>query len=129
MAKTKVLITVKTYPTLSAKYDELVCTAGFKEDGKWIRIYPVPFRKKSYNQQYKKYDWIEVDLIKNTSDFRPDSFRPKSIESEIKRINLDIHQRGFLVRLMKSLKEYEKNSILTRLPYSSIVIPELTKFN
>jgi len=36
MALTKVLITVKTYPTLSAKYDELVCTAGFKEDGTWI---------------------------------------------------------------------------------------------
>jgi len=45
MAKTKVLIAVKTYPTLSEKYDELVCTAGFKEDGTWIRIYPVPFRK------------------------------------------------------------------------------------
>ena len=42
MAMTKVLITVKTYPTLSAKYDELVCTAGFREDGTWIRIYPVP---------------------------------------------------------------------------------------
>ena len=26
MALTKVLIAVKTYPTLSAKYDELVCT-------------------------------------------------------------------------------------------------------
>ncbi|CAN5301166.1 hypothetical protein BH23BAC3_BH23BAC3_18800 [soil metagenome] len=25
----KILITVKTYPTLSGKYDELVCTAGF----------------------------------------------------------------------------------------------------
>ncbi|QNY29240.1 hypothetical protein IC763_11960 [Acinetobacter seifertii] len=53
----------------------------------------------------------------------------KSIENEINKISLDIHQRGFLVRLMKSLKEYEKNNILTRLPYSSIVIPELTKFN
>lgn len=42
MAKTKVLICVKTYPTLSEKYDELVCTAGVKEDGSWIRIYPVP---------------------------------------------------------------------------------------
>jgi hypothetical protein len=84
MSLTKVLITVKTYPTISAKYDELVCTAGFKEDGTWIRLYPVPFRKKSYNEQYKKYDWIEVDLVKNTSDFRPDSFRPKSIDSEIK---------------------------------------------
>ena len=71
MALTKVLITVKTYPTLSAKYDELVCTAGFREDGTWIRIYPVPFRKKAYHEQYKKYDWIEVDLVKNDGDFRP----------------------------------------------------------
>lgn len=84
MALTKVLITVKTYPTLSAKYDELVCTAGFKEDGTWIRIYPVPFRKKSYNEQYKKYDWIELDLVKNKSDFRPESYRPNRLDSEIK---------------------------------------------
>ncbi|MGM0649689.1 MAG: hypothetical protein ACQES1_04170, partial [Bacteroidota bacterium] len=68
MAKTKVLITVKTYPTISSKYDELVCTAGFKEDGTWVRIYPVPFRKRSYAEQYKKYDWIELDLVNNTSD-------------------------------------------------------------
>lgn len=84
MALTKVLIAVKTYPTLSAKYDELVCTAGFREDGTWVRIYPVPFRKKTYNQQYKKYDWIELDLVKNTSDFRPESYRPHSHDSEIK---------------------------------------------
>jgi hypothetical protein len=84
MALTKVLITVKTYPTLSAKYDELVCTAGFREDGTWIRIYPVPFRKKAYHEQYKKYDWIEVDLVKNDSDFRPESYRPYSHDSEIK---------------------------------------------
>ncbi|MCU0416338.1 MAG: hypothetical protein MUE33_04040 [Cytophagaceae bacterium] len=83
MALTKVLITVKTYPAISSKYDELVCTAGFREDGTWIRLYPVPFRKKSYNEQYKKYDWIEVDLVKNTSDFRPESYRPKSIDTEI----------------------------------------------
>ncbi len=84
MALTKVLIAVKTYPTLSAKYDELVCTAGFRQDGTWIRIYPVPFRKKSYSEQYKKYDWIEVDLVKNDSDFRPESYRPYSHDSEIK---------------------------------------------
>jgi len=76
MTKTKVLITVKTYPTLSAKYDELVCTAGFREDGSWIRIYPIPFRKLDYESRYKKYQWIELDLVKNTSDFRPESYRP-----------------------------------------------------
>lgn len=84
MALTKVLITVKTYPTISAKYDELVCTAGFREDGTWVRIYPVPFRKRAYTEQYKKYDWIELDLVKNTGDFRPDSFRPATLETEIK---------------------------------------------
>lgn len=83
MAKTKVLITVKTYPTLSSKYEELVCTAGFREDGTWIRIYPIQFRKKSYDEQYKKYQWIEIDLVKNTSDFRKESYRPVSLETEI----------------------------------------------
>jgi len=54
--KTKILITVKTYPSISTKYKELVCTAGFTDKGKWIRIYPVPFRKLDYSTQYKKYD-------------------------------------------------------------------------
>ncbi|MDA3800374.1 MAG: hypothetical protein PF692_15015, partial [Kiritimatiellae bacterium] len=73
MAKTKVLITVKTYPTVSTKYDELVCTAGVKENGEWIRIYPIPFRKLDYTQKYSKYQWVEMDLVKNDSDFRPES--------------------------------------------------------
>lgn len=84
MALTKILITVKTYPTLSAKYDELVCTAGFREDGTWIRLYPIAFRKKPYNEQYKKYDWIEVDVVKNKIDFRPESYRPRGLDTEIK---------------------------------------------
>jgi len=83
MALTKVLITVKTYPTLSEKYDELVCTAGFREDGSWVRIFPVPFRKLDYQNQYKKWQWIEIDLVKNTSDFRPESYRPTDLDKEI----------------------------------------------
>ena len=87
MALTKVLIAVKTYPTISSKYEELVCTAGFREDGTWIRIYPVQFRKKNYSQQYEKYQWIELDLVKNTADFRPESFRPYAHDTEIKIID------------------------------------------
>lgn len=83
MPLTKILITVKTYPAISKKYDELVCTAGFREDGTWIRLYPVQFRKKSYAEQYKKYQWIELDIVKNTSDFRPESYRPVSHETPI----------------------------------------------
>lgn len=83
MALTKVLIAVKTYPTISTKYDELVCTAGFKEDGSWIRIYPIQFRKKSYVEQYSKYEWVEIDLVKNKHDSRPESYRPVSHDTEI----------------------------------------------
>lgn len=84
MPLTKVLITVKAYPTLASKYDELVCTAGFLEDGSWIRIYPIPFRKLDYDSQYKKYDWIEIDLKRKTSDFRPESYCPVSIDNPLK---------------------------------------------
>jgi hypothetical protein len=84
MALTKVLITVKTYPVPSKKYDELVCTAGFREDGSWIRIYPVRFRQKPFHEQYGKYQWIEIDLVKNEKDFRPESYRPYSHDSEIR---------------------------------------------
>ena len=83
MAITRVLITVKTYPTISSKYEEVVCTAGLLEDGTWIRIYPIPFRKKDYEQQYRKYDWVEINLVKNKRDFRPESFRPYSIDTPI----------------------------------------------
>lgn len=83
MPLTKILIAVKTYPTLSEKYDELVCTAGFREDGTWIRIYPVPFRKLDYSNRYNKWQWITLDVTKNTKDFRKESYRPSNIEDEI----------------------------------------------
>jgi hypothetical protein len=74
-AKRRVFITVKTYPTLSEKYDELVCTAGILDDGSWVRIYPLPFRKLDYKQWYSKYQWIEFELEKNTEDVRPETYR------------------------------------------------------
>jgi hypothetical protein len=83
MAKTKVLIAVKTYPTISEKYNELACTAGFREDGSWIRLYPIPFRLLDEDQQYKKYQWIEVDIARNKGDQRPESHRVLST-SDIK---------------------------------------------
>src|SRR3990172_10676861 len=76
MEKERVLITVKTYPTLSRKYGETVCTAGVREDGSWVRIYPVPFRRLDETEQYRKFDWLECDLVKTRSDSRPDSRNP-----------------------------------------------------
>jgi len=73
----QVLITVKTYPLPSNKYNELVCTAGFLSDGKWIRLYPIPFRALPYDSQYSKYHWVTLDLVRNRKDFRPESYKPK----------------------------------------------------
>jgi len=80
MPKERILIAVKTYPTLSQKYIELVCTAGFREDGSWIRLYPSPFRFLENDQKYSKYQWIEADIDKNPRDSRPESYRPINID-------------------------------------------------
>ena len=76
MQKERILVTVKTYPTLSAKHLETVCTAGVREGGSWVRLYPVPFRLLTEQEQYRKYDWLECQLTRHASDPRPESFRP-----------------------------------------------------
>jgi len=75
----KVLITVKTAPIPSKKYDELVCTAGVREDGTFIRLYPINFRDLPFDKQYRKYQWIEVDAEKHKGrDTRKESWKPDS---------------------------------------------------
>jgi len=80
LLKQKVLITVKTYPALSSTYAELVCTAGLTEDGRWIRIYPIPFRRLKDYYQFRKYTWIELPLVKNCKDPRPESYHPANLQ-------------------------------------------------
>ncbi len=49
----KVLVTVKTYPNPSRKYQETVCVAGIDLDTKtWIRLYPIKFRDLEANKQF-----------------------------------------------------------------------------
>ena len=85
MPRKKILLSVTTYPLPSRNYDELVCTAGFLEDGSWIRLYPVPLSflrelKQSGVVQKTKYTWIELDVEKRSDDFRPESHSPSDYE-------------------------------------------------
>jgi hypothetical protein len=73
----RVLITVKTYPLPSRSYTELVCTAGLLDGERWIRMYPIPFRFLQDQKQYPKYSWVEMNLVRNKKDFRPESYSPK----------------------------------------------------
>lgn len=80
----KILISVMTYPTLSKNYFETVCTAGFREDGSWVRIFPVPHRLMELQEEntYSKWQWIEVDLVHRPErDDRPESFRIRDINT------------------------------------------------
>lgn len=75
--KLRVLITVKTYPIPSKKYDELVCTAGVTETGDFVRLYPINFRDLAFTKQYRKYQWIEVVAERHRGrDVRKESYRP-----------------------------------------------------
>ncbi len=84
MESLKVLITVKTYPIPSAKYDELVCTAGVTEAGDFVRLYPINFRDLPFTQQYEKYQWIRIRASKHTGrDARKESYRPDCDSLEV----------------------------------------------
>ena len=83
MGQKDILIVVKTYPEISAKYTETVCTAGILADTKTlVRLYPIRFRYLEGEQQFRKYQWIEADITKAIADPRPESYNvnPNSIE-------------------------------------------------
>lgn len=105
----KVLLTVKTYPSLSSKYDELVCQAGFLETGEFIRVYPIPFRKIDWENRYKKYQWLRLNLIKNSSDPRPESYRPEDYTAIEKLETIDTKGNWYL------RKKYCLNKLYTNL--------------
>ena len=74
-ATKRLLIWGKTYPELSKKYRETVCTGACDEAGRPHRIYPVPLRYLPGGAQYKLWDWIEAPIEKSTVDARPESFK------------------------------------------------------
>jgi hypothetical protein len=70
----RVLITVRTYPTPACNGIEVSCTGGIS-DGKWIRLFPVPYRFMEPEKRFKKYQWIDVSVKKSSSDNRPESYK------------------------------------------------------
>lgn len=75
MEQERILITVRTYPTLSTKYIETVCTGGITDTGQWRRLYPVPLRYLEKDQQYGTYDVVQVEVDPG-KDGRPETRRP-----------------------------------------------------
>ncbi|WP_326647241.1 hypothetical protein [Streptomyces sp. NBC_01750] len=77
--RARIMITVKTYPELSAKYRETSCVAGIRLDldtPRQVRLFPVPYRLLAEESQFAKYSVIEVDVQQHDRDRRPESLRP-----------------------------------------------------
>lgn len=68
-----VLVNCKTYPAVSTKYIETVCTGGISRGGQFIRLYPIPFRLLEEEFQYGRWDVIRVRTYRDTKDPRPES--------------------------------------------------------
>ena len=72
----QVLITVKAPPNPSKKYQEANCCAGIDlETGKWIRLYPIPFRLLDSDKQFPKYSIISVNCQRPLRDKRLESYK------------------------------------------------------
>ena len=72
----RILITVRTYPVPARKGIEVSCTGGITDGGKWIRLFPVPYRFLEEDRRFTKYQWISVSVAKSKNDTRPESFTP-----------------------------------------------------
>ncbi|NCR60539.1 MAG: hypothetical protein GPJ01_23825 [Microcystis aeruginosa LL13-06] len=80
METRKILIATKTYPSISTKYQETVCTAGIllsEEENplQWIRIYPIRYRYLDFDKRYPRWAIVSAKIKRNDQDYRPESFR------------------------------------------------------
>jgi hypothetical protein len=80
----RVLITVKSPPNPSKKYQETNCCAGVDLDsGQLIRLYPIPFRLLDDSKKFPKYTVIKVSCHKPIRDKRVESYKVDQDSIEI----------------------------------------------
>lgn len=74
----QIFILIKAAPLPSKQYLETVCTAGVDEQGRWYRLYPIPFRFLENDSKFHKYQWVKIKIkpIDKVKDGRKESFRP-----------------------------------------------------
>ncbi|HZQ92452.1 MAG TPA: hypothetical protein VFA60_11710 [Terriglobales bacterium] len=72
----KALIVVRTYPTPAKNGAEVSCTAAITDKGEWLRLFPVPWRYLAAEQQFRRYQHVELTVEKAT-DPRPESYKLK----------------------------------------------------
>jgi hypothetical protein len=91
MTVERILMLVKTYPSPSEKYGEIVCTAGINIDTlEWRRVFPYPFRTVDEDVRFKKWDVIDMPLERTNKDKRPESRRLIDVNAIQKVNHIDV---------------------------------------
>ncbi|MCZ6834457.1 MAG: hypothetical protein O7G85_01655 [Planctomycetota bacterium] len=126
MGTERILITVRTYPNLSVKYNEVVCTGGITEDGDWRRLYPIQHRSLEKEKQYKTFDIVNVKVSDTSPDGRPESRRPDCSSLQIEGHLDDPHQRWDWIgrTALESMAELEQSEWTLR----PVRVSEILKF-
>ena len=71
----RALIVARTYPTPQESGVESSCTAAITDTGDWLRLFPVPWRLLPEDQRFRKYQWVEVRVMKASEDPRRESYK------------------------------------------------------
>jgi hypothetical protein len=131
------LICVKAYPEYSTTYTETVCTAAvLKENGRLIRLYPIPFRYLRGENQFRKYQWVQAKIKKNPQDDRPESYK---IENDsIRPLGIVDTKNGWSVRkrlilsqsnnVFDSLEDLQDSQLAQRTSLGIIKPSEIRRF-
>ncbi len=103
----ELMVNCKTYPVVSNKYMETVCTGGVQNDGRFVRLYPVPFRFLDEEEQYARWDVIRVRVYKDTKDDRPESWhlQPGTKIEKLKRITTEKRRWDWMKHTVHSSTE------------------------
>lgn len=116
----RILIWGKTYPELSSRHTETVCTGGVLEDESPVRLYPIPYRYLEGEKKFTNYQWITARIAKDTRDTRPESFHvekdslvcgevvPTSPDEWGKRAEIIFRNSKWLFDSVESLREKER---------------------
>jgi hypothetical protein len=95
----KALVLVKALPHVGQKQGETVCCAGVTADGRWVRQFPIHFRR--LQEKFGRWDWIEYHWIPPADDRRPESQRVQEESIEVVGSMPKDERSGFLSKLIQ----------------------------
>jgi hypothetical protein len=111
----ELMVNCKTYPAVSTKYIETVCTGGVQADGQFVRLYPVPFRFLDAEEQYGRWDVIRVQAYRDAKDKRPESWHlaPGMPITKIDRIDTERSRWEWMRKTVHTSTQYMTDNGIT----------------